>query len=136
MNIPPLADIQEQAHVVSLPLRVRFRGVREREALVFPGPSGWGEFSPDVNPALPTHVDDEDLDVPPAPAGLATQRLFVADITPQRTLIDGHLSTELLAPENDRLEEFAAEPKRRDYWLARLADAWEVLNRTHNLGKS
>lgn len=336
MNIPPLADIQEQAHVVSLPLRVRFRGVREREALVFNGPCGWGEFSPfleydaveaatwlrcglemayagpppavreqievnatvpavkpwqvdevlahypgcttvkvkvaesgqqliddiarveairaylpgakirvDANKgwsvdealaaaealgpldymeqpcatvaelaelrtklvraglfvrvaadesirraedpfavanhgaadvavvkaaplggpskvlevaqfmrskglditvssaletgvgmnaglaavaALPAHVDDEDLDVPPAPAGLATQRLFVADITPQRKLIDGHLSTEPLAPDMDRLAEFAAEPARRDHWLARLADAWEVLN--------
>jgi O-succinylbenzoate synthase len=27
-------------------MRVRFRGVREREAALFRGPSGWGEFSP------------------------------------------------------------------------------------------
>ena len=39
-------DMLARAHVVSLPLRVRFRGVREREALLFEGPKGWGEFSP------------------------------------------------------------------------------------------
>ena len=33
-------------HVVSIPMRVRFRGVLHREIAVFAGPSGWGEFSP------------------------------------------------------------------------------------------
>lgn len=36
----------ESAHVVSIPMRVRFRGVDVREALLLEGPAGWGEFSP------------------------------------------------------------------------------------------
>ncbi|GAA1085747.1 o-succinylbenzoate synthase [Tsukamurella spumae] len=42
-------DIDElvaAAHVVRLPMRVRFRGITVREALVFEGPAGWGEFGP------------------------------------------------------------------------------------------
>ena len=38
-------DLSE-VHVVSLPLRVRFRDVQHREALLLRGPAGWGEFSP------------------------------------------------------------------------------------------
>lgn len=33
-------------HVVSLPMRVPFRGVTTREAVLFEGPAGWGEWSP------------------------------------------------------------------------------------------
>lgn len=33
------------ARVVALPLRVRFRGVLEREAMLFEGPNGWTEWS-------------------------------------------------------------------------------------------
>jgi o-succinylbenzoate synthase len=36
------------ARVVALPLRVRFRGVLEREAMLFEGPNGWTEWSPFV----------------------------------------------------------------------------------------
>ncbi|MCW2614707.1 MAG: Mandelate racemase/muconate lactonizing protein [Frankiales bacterium] len=36
----------DRAHVVSIPMRVPFRGVTEREALLLEGPAGWGEFSP------------------------------------------------------------------------------------------
>ncbi|STC69578.1 o-succinylbenzoate synthase [Corynebacterium pilosum] len=39
-------EILERAHVVSLPMAVRFRGVDRREALLIDGPAGWGEFSP------------------------------------------------------------------------------------------
>ena len=46
--LPPLADLVEGAHVVRLPLRTRFRGLVEREALLVEGPSGWTEFSPFV----------------------------------------------------------------------------------------
>ncbi|MCW2665114.1 MAG: Mandelate racemase/muconate lactonizing protein [Frankiales bacterium] len=35
-----------EAHVVALPMRVPFRGVQVREALLLRGPAGWGEFSP------------------------------------------------------------------------------------------
>ncbi|MCS4535748.1 o-succinylbenzoate synthase [Corynebacterium sp. HS2168-gen11] len=76
---------------------------------------------------LPLHTDDDDLDVEPAAAGLATQRLFVADITKQRTLIDGYLPVEMLAPERDRLEEFAATGDRVDHWFARIRECWEFL---------
>lgn len=34
--------------MVSLPLRVKFRGVLEREVMLFEGPSGWTEWSPFV----------------------------------------------------------------------------------------
>jgi O-succinylbenzoate synthase len=46
--LPPLADLLDSAHVVRLPLRRRFRGILEREALLFEGPAGWGEFAPFV----------------------------------------------------------------------------------------
>jgi O-succinylbenzoate synthase len=53
-RLPPLATLLERAHVVSIPMRVRFRGVELREAVVFEGPSGWGEFAP-----FPEYGDDE-----------------------------------------------------------------------------
>ncbi len=45
---PPLADILGVAHIVSLPLRTRFRGIQTREAVLLEGPEGWTEFSPFV----------------------------------------------------------------------------------------
>ncbi|WP_088290238.1 o-succinylbenzoate synthase [Kineosporia sp. A_224] len=45
---PPADDLRAAAHVVRLPLRTRFRGLVEREALLLHGPAGWGEFSPFV----------------------------------------------------------------------------------------
>lgn len=45
-EVPPLADLLDSMHVVSIPMQVRFRGVMHREIAVFSGPSGWGEFSP------------------------------------------------------------------------------------------
>jgi O-succinylbenzoate synthase len=35
-----------EVHVVTIPMRVPFRGVLHREALLLQGPAGWGEFSP------------------------------------------------------------------------------------------
>lgn len=46
--LPDLADLTSDAHVVALPMRVRFRGITAREALVLRGPHGWTEFSPFV----------------------------------------------------------------------------------------
>ena len=37
-----------EAHVVSIPMRVPFRGITTREALLLKGPAGWGEFAPFV----------------------------------------------------------------------------------------
>ncbi|WP_019200912.1 o-succinylbenzoate synthase [Tsukamurella sp. 1534] len=39
-----LDDLLATARVVRLPMRVRFRGITAREAVVFRGPAGWGEF--------------------------------------------------------------------------------------------
>jgi O-succinylbenzoate synthase len=36
----------DEVHVVSVPMRVSFRGVLHREALLLRGPAGWGEFAP------------------------------------------------------------------------------------------
>ena len=43
---PELAELTASARVVSLPLRVKFRGVLEREIMLFEGPNGWTEWSP------------------------------------------------------------------------------------------
>ena len=41
-----LNDVLASARVVSLPLRTRFRGVTDREVMLFEGPNGWSEWSP------------------------------------------------------------------------------------------
>ena len=43
---PDLSDLLAGARVVSVPMRVKFRGILHREALLLPGPAGWGEFAP------------------------------------------------------------------------------------------
>ena len=52
-TLPPLAELRASARVVSIPLRVRFRGVTHREALLLQGPAGWGELSPFLEYAAP-----------------------------------------------------------------------------------
>lgn len=44
MRVPSLDDLLERLHVVSLPMRVRFRGITVRELALIDGPAGWGEF--------------------------------------------------------------------------------------------
>lgn len=46
MSLPTLAEVRACAHVVTLPLVTRFRGIDTREALLLEGPAGWSEFSP------------------------------------------------------------------------------------------
>jgi len=43
---PALAEVLATVSVVQIPMRVRFRGVTVREAVLLRGPKGWGEFSP------------------------------------------------------------------------------------------
>src|SRR4051812_36475802 len=43
---PQWDGLTHSAYVVRLPMVVPFRGVTEREAVLFAGPRGWGEFSP------------------------------------------------------------------------------------------
>ena len=45
---PSVDELLDSAHVVRIPLRTRFRGVTEREALLLRGPAGWGEWAPFV----------------------------------------------------------------------------------------
>lgn len=45
---PALADLVSAARIVALPLRTKFRGLEERETLVFEGPNGWAEWAPFV----------------------------------------------------------------------------------------
>jgi len=46
--LPDAEDLLRDAHVVRLPMRMRFRGLLEREPLLLRGPAGWGEFGPFV----------------------------------------------------------------------------------------
>lgn len=46
--LPPLAEVLARAHVVSVPLATRFRGVEHREAVLLDGPVAWSEFAPFV----------------------------------------------------------------------------------------
>ncbi len=43
---PAVSDLLAQARVLSVPMRVKFRGVTHREVMVFEGPHGWTEWSP------------------------------------------------------------------------------------------
>jgi O-succinylbenzoate synthase len=52
--LPALEELVAGAHVVNLPMRVKFRGILQREALLLRGPLGWGEFCP-----FPEYADAE-----------------------------------------------------------------------------
>lgn len=54
MEQPTPEELLASARVVALPMRVRFRGIMHREALILHGPAGWGEFSP-----FPEYLDAE-----------------------------------------------------------------------------
>nr|WP_083291052.1 o-succinylbenzoate synthase [Corynebacterium sp. HMSC06G04] len=77
--------------------------------------------------ALPKILDDEDVDVTPAAAGLATGSLFLEDVTEPRQLIDGPLAATPLPPDPARLSGLAAAPERRDWWFARVRECWQFL---------
>jgi len=51
---PPLTELLDALSVVQIPMRVRFRGVTAREAVLIRGPKGWGEFAP-----FPEYSDQE-----------------------------------------------------------------------------
>lgn len=72
MPLPALTDLLERVHVVTLPMRVRFRGITEREVVLIDGPSGWGEFGAflEYGPAEAAHwlasgIDSAYTDPPP-----------------------------------------------------------------------
>lgn len=68
------------------------------------------------------------LPEPQAPAGLATQSLFVEDVAAPRALVGGRLSTAPVAPERERLESLAAPARRRAWWIERLSRCWDHLD--------
>ena len=49
-----VSALRSGARVVSIPMRVKFRGIMHREALLVSGRSGWGEFAP-----FPEYSDSE-----------------------------------------------------------------------------
>lgn len=53
-QVAPLSELVASARVVSIGMRTKFRGLQEREALLFKGPAGWAEWSPFVE-----YSDDE-----------------------------------------------------------------------------
>ncbi|WP_439033168.1 o-succinylbenzoate synthase [Gordonia terrae] len=46
--IPDVEELLATAVAVRLPMRTRFRGLTDRETMIFSGPAGWGEFGPFV----------------------------------------------------------------------------------------
>jgi len=46
LAVPSVDELLDGLRVVSIPMRVRFRGVLVREAALIRGPRGWGEFAP------------------------------------------------------------------------------------------
>ncbi|MBU6242939.1 MAG: o-succinylbenzoate synthase [Acidobacteria bacterium] len=46
MSSKILDEVLASLHVLSLPMKVKFRGIESREIALFKGPFGWGEFSP------------------------------------------------------------------------------------------
>ncbi len=63
----------DRVHVVTLPMRVRFRGITTREVALIDGPTGWGEFGAflEYGPAEAAHwlaaAIDSAYTAPPAP---------------------------------------------------------------------
>lgn len=79
---------------------------------------------------LARHIDagdDEGVWVPAQPAGLATGSLFVQDLAP-RPIVDGCIMSGPVEPDPELLERYAATDERRDWWLARLAGAYQHLS--------
>lgn len=54
MHIPPLEQLLHSAHIVKIPLKTTFRGISERETLIFTGPNGPGEWA-----AFPEYSDQK-----------------------------------------------------------------------------
>ncbi len=77
--------------------------------------------------ALPVYEDDDGLDVAPAAAGLATQRLFAEDVAEPREIVDGWMSVAPVQPDPARVSELAASAERRDWWFDRVRESYAWL---------
>ena len=66
-----------------------------------------------------------------APAGLATQSLFAADVAAPRELVGGRRPPGPAGPEPEGGAERAAAPERRDWWFGRIRAAHACLAEAH-----
>jgi O-succinylbenzoate synthase len=89
-DLPSADALLETLHVVSIPMRVRFRGVDVREAVLFEGPSGWGEFAP-----FPEYDDDESARW--LAAGI--EEAYAARPAPRRDVVAVNATVPAVAPE-------------------------------------
>ncbi|MFZ2529966.1 MAG: o-succinylbenzoate synthase [Rhodococcus sp. (in: high G+C Gram-positive bacteria)] len=94
---PPLDDILAGMVVVSLPMRVRFRGIASRELVLIQGPAGWGEFGP-----FPEYGDAE------AAHWLrsAIESAWLGEPAPRRTAVPVNATVPAVDP--DRVPEIVA----------------------------
>ena len=59
--------------------------------------------------------------------GLGTGGLFVEDVTEPLLPVDGYLTVEKVTPDPARLNELAASPERREWWIRRIIDCYPLL---------
>jgi o-succinylbenzoate synthase len=59
--------------------------------------------------------------------GLATGRLFLEDVTEPTLPVDGYVPVEPVTPDPARLQELAAPPGRRDWWIRRTIACYRLL---------
>jgi O-succinylbenzoate synthase len=88
--VPDLGDLLAGLRVVSIPMRVRFRGVEVREAALLHGPSGWGEFSP--------FLEYEPLEASRW-LGAAVEAAYGAWPAPRRTAVPVNATVPAVGPE-------------------------------------
>lgn len=89
-DVPELGELLAGLRVVSIPMRVRFRGVEVREAALLRGPSGWGEFSPFL-----------EYEAPEAARwlGAAVEAAYGAWPAPRRTAVAVNATVPAVGPE-------------------------------------
>lgn len=60
--------------------------------------------------------------------GLGTGSLFVEDVVEPSPPVDGFLPVNAVAPDPARLSALAAEPQRRQWWLDRIRECWQLVS--------
>jgi O-succinylbenzoate synthase len=114
---PSLDELLANAHVVSLPMRVKFRGITEREALLLRGPAGWAEFGP-----FPEY---DDVEASPWLAS-AVEAAWHGFPTPLRSAIPVNATVPAVAA--DRVAEVLARFGRVDAVKVKVAERGQTLD--------
>lgn len=117
-GLPPVEELLAVLRVVSIPMRVRFRGVTVREAALLHGPCGWAEFSPflEYGPAessrwLAAAVEAGWGEWPPAlrdriPVNATVPAVAAADVSGVLARFDGATTAKVkVAERGQRLED-------------------------------